>query len=382
MGCGSSQSTNVIRSAKVAPMDDAPTDPPPMSTNGGCDSLRSTSTTSTTPSETQKKFMTRTETSVDGKKAPSPTPSRKSMKSVSSKRAGSGLTSSKKHSGSNRSLVSLRAEDKRKRDQLAMQGSTSSLIHKQQDNNDRENGSTSTNNKRQHSTSKTSIHTDDSGLGGGAGTGSTVKIITPPADERTVTGTADEDRPATPELCIDGMAITPRKPSSASRRHNQLSAEPLETPDRDTSIIQRPPSRGGMAFDIITTTPDTGNVRRAPSRLRELKRTPSQDKNQMSAEKLKDKLQAAEKRRLQYEKENVISKTESKKKRLDQVHNALEEFASRQSMQTQGRMLEEQDKKAGNREAQLKALRERLKAKEDHARKVREAKQALASSNA
>lgn len=52
------------------------------------------------------------------------------------------------------------------------------------------------------------------------------------------------------------MAIQARKTGSAASRRNNMQC--LETPDKDTSIIQRPPSRGGMAFDIMVATPDTG----------------------------------------------------------------------------------------------------------------------------
>ena len=58
------------------------------------------------------------------------------------------------------------------------------------------------------------------------------------------------------DLSISGKAITSQKPSSAASRKNDRHG--LEAPDKDTSIIQRPPSRGGMAFDILVASPDTG----------------------------------------------------------------------------------------------------------------------------
>lgn len=220
MGCGSSRSDQVIRSAKVAPMpmEDAPptshqssaAQVEPTTSSSQSNDLESNRTKQLFVQQTTKSASTASATvTADGKRQPSPTPSRKSTKSLSS-RSQSGLAvSGQKHGGSNRSLASLRTEERRRREQVEKGGSASSLQHKRNSDDGGQNDKQPTPSLPQ-TESKASMRTADSGLGGDAEEKNGVHVTSGGAKVIRITDDArasgaeqhgendDADRPPTP----------------------------------------------------------------------------------------------------------------------------------------------------------------------------------------
>ena len=135
-------------------------------------------------------------------------------------------------------------------------------------------------------------------------------------------------RPTTPDLSVSGKGLMSRRICSATTRHLQelkVSLKPLQVTERSTSspsitshkqslsetpptksvsfaedhelspqIIQRPASRGGMAFDI-QFTPETGNTKHTPSKLARLERKTKSA--EALRQDLEERMRAAEERR-------------------------------------------------------------------------------------
>ena len=147
---------------------------------------------------------------------------------------------------------------------------------------------------------------------------------------------AAEECPSPPDLTVQGVAIRSRKSHSATRRHQgslppltpislkaavkssstpvlatdppNAQEEPL-TPGFGRSVsfadkvevispqmIERPASRGGLAFDL-QFTPDTGNVKRTPSRVQQLDRARKCKSADVLRRELEERMQAAEDRK-------------------------------------------------------------------------------------
>lgn len=133
------------------------------------------------------------------------------------------------------------------------------------------------------------------------------------------------------------------------------------------SIMQRPSSRGGSAFEIQW---DDGNQARVPRRLEQLHHSSKRRKQDMTLDQLQKKLEAAEKRKAEYE--NRI-----KAKMAAETSKATGVAEDRKNRDLENKVVEAEDRAEENREQHFKQLRERLREKEEHARRVREKKRAL-----
>ena len=154
---------------------------------------------------------------------------------------------------------------------------------------------------------------------------------------------------------------------SSSREASAKSREPAEdeTVEAVVAVVaERPSSRGGMAFDMTFE----GVAARAvlPARLEKLSRaTPDTD-----IDTLKRKLQAAEARRIIYE-NKLKDKMRQEAAKVEAIQAAQQEKTAESAVvKTQ----EKESKVLENRQAQLQQLRDKLRAKEMHAQKVREQK--------
>ena len=99
------------------------------------------------------------------------------------------------------------------------------------------------------------------------------------------------------DLVLEGVAC-PRKQSGKERRRlelqkkNSQSSVPKLPPLENNGLIERPKTRGGMAFDI-TFCPETGNMRKA--QLPKLERR--KKKKKLTKEELEEKMRKATERR-------------------------------------------------------------------------------------
>lgn len=211
---------------------------------------------------------------------------------------------------------------------------------------------------------------------------------------------ADANRPPTPELVLEGAKIAAKgarsgldTPSSApaalkkdrgasmrgsveergasSLSRGETASQPR--PSSGATIQERPSSRGGLAFDMTFEGEEARA--RAPARLESL-RNKSRSQEEI-AESLKKKLDAAEQRRQNIEK-RLLQKVEKEMEKVEKVqsHQTQDDEAVKKAA-----LMEKQAKVLENREAQLKALRDKLKAKEDRAEKVRALKRAGSNPN-
>ena len=211
------------------PMEDAPTDMPAQQVTPAAvaDKFKASSDQAAPPVSSAADNGKEQATQVFVKPAekaptsqPSPTPSRKSMKSLSSSR---GLGSSRKHGGSNKSLTSVRAEEKRKRDQMKTGVSSSSLSKTDK-------GSSST---LLQTDSKTSMRTADSGLGGDDETGgvhvtqSGVKVIRIDVMDDQTKDEDGADRPPTPGKAWSFSIRPSSRMATISVLHNYYRTEVL-----------------------------------------------------------------------------------------------------------------------------------------------------------
>ena len=147
---------------------------------------------------------------------------------------------------------------------------------------------------------------------------------------------AEIECPSAPDLTLHGIAICSRKSKSATRRHlppltpkslkatAKSSSTPVLTTDSPSTedklqgpvspsfarsvsfadkvevispqMIERPASRGGLAFDL-QFTPDSGNVKRTPSRLMQMDRKRKCKSTDVLRRELEERMQAAEARK-------------------------------------------------------------------------------------
>jgi hypothetical protein len=156
--------------------------------------------------------------------------------------------------------------------------------------------------------------------------------------------------------------------SSSNKADDEAEADPVEP-----VIAERPSSRGGLAFDM--TFEGEQSRARVPARLDKLRsRTRS---SEMSVDELKLKLAAADARRQEYESrlKDKMKQESNKAERIQQAHASADVSTLAKTEQSQ-----KENKAIENREANLKAIRERLQAREERAKRVREAKRASGSS--
>lgn len=198
---------------------------------------------------------------------------------------------------------------------------------------------------------------------------------------------AGKDRPATPELMVSGG-----KPAVRNTHVQDSDAENDDPLVRDTSaasvrsaptILQRPSSRGGSAFDISfeeeQSTDGGNNTPRLPRRLRRLEDGSGSGRKKradLTLEELQAKLAAAETRRKEYEqrlKEKMQQETKKAESYVKSANTSLNDSVEK----TQTDAQEKEKQALENREAHLKQLREKLKAKDDRAKAVREKKRLI-----
>eukprot|EP00045_Choanoeca_perplexa_P001870 m.22127 g.22127 ORF g.22127 m.22127 type:complete len:250 (+) comp11206_c0_seq1:126-875(+) len=139
------------------------------------------------------------------------------------------------------------------------------------------------------------------------------------------------------------------------------------------SIMQRPSSRGGSAFDIQWGE-ESGQAK-MPRRLEKLHHSSKRRKQELTLDQLQKKLQAAERRKQEYE-------DRLKAKMAAEVAKAQGVRAGAKNRDLESKVEQAERDAEGNREKRLKEMRDKLRAKEEHARKVREKKRLLQQENA
>ena len=301
MGCGASK-TNVV-APESATIETRPKQEPPHTIT---DKVQVVS-----PSEP---------VTAENNTPPSPTPSEKSTSSRISVR--SKQSSTRPGSGKGKSSMRKRF-DKLRQDGVEMKGSSE--------------GHSSKSERGPSAISADSGYTADSEIG-------PFEDDPPPADREEEESAnsqeeAAEESPSPPDLTVQGVAIRSRKSHSATRRHQGslppltpislkaavkssstpvLATGPSSTQDQleepltqgfgrsvsfadkveviSPQMIERPASRGGLAFDL-QFTPDTGNVKRTPSRVKQLNGARKCKSADVLRRELEERMQAAEDRK-------------------------------------------------------------------------------------
>lgn len=175
------------------------------------------------------------------------------------------------------------------------------------------------------------------------------------------------DRPPTPELAVGGMGYESRyEAMRLKKERDTLSAVSTKSAP---SVLERPKSRSGaVAFEL---TFDNAPLAKRPARLAKLE-TRGLHREQTLAE-LQAKLQAAEDRRKEYER-RVKMKMAQEAGKVEHASMSLK----REKTTLGSEISKSEDKAALNRERHLKQLRDKLKAKEEKAKRVRANKKKIA----
>lgn len=193
---------------------------------------------------------------------------------------------------------------------------------------------------------------------------------------------ASQARPVTPDLELAGQGYhesqtSLRQATRESSATSAMSHSSTITTQSAPSILERPKSRGGCAFDVVY---DEGNSRKLPTRLQAIdKRRLSQNKHkhgisrEATLAELEEKLAAAERRRAEYER-RVKAKMAEEAEKVDNAGRSL----TRQKSNLDAEIVKNENKATENRERHLKQLRDKLKAKEKKAKQVRQNKERLA----
>lgn len=195
---------------------------------------------------------------------------------------------------------------------------------------------------------------------------------------------AEDGRPSTPDLMISGG-----RPPVRSSHVADSDCEADDPLMRDTSaasvrsapvILQRPSSRGGSAFDISFeedngSAHNTPGLPRRPKRLEE-RQSSGKKKRDLTLDELQAKLASAEARRKEYE-NRLKDKMQAETKKAETYTRSQNTSLNESMEKTQTDVQEKEKHAVENREAHLRQLREKLKAKEDRARAVREKKKAM-----
>ncbi|XP_013404970.1 DNA ligase 1 [Lingula anatina] len=232
----------------------------------------------------------------------------------------------------------------------------------------RPNSATSNNSQRGGSaTSKNSKHSTDSGL-----EEDYAHVITEYSDESKIRALGEEFGSREDlDLSLSGTAC-PRRTSAKDKA--RLEENVVMAALRDEGLIARPKSRaaGGMSFDIIMAGPDPDALKKPPARLAKLERR--KKKTELTEDQIKAKLEKAERRRKKKEQEK-LERIQTTTQKSDILH-ALDSFEQKIKEKEQTTS-EKIDSVTENREKKLKELRDKLKAKEEHAEKVRRRKKLL-----
>eukprot|EP00049_Salpingoeca_infusionum_P000166 m.37760 g.37760 ORF g.37760 m.37760 type:complete len:259 (-) comp10126_c0_seq1:220-996(-) len=170
------------------------------------------------------------------------------------------------------------------------------------------------------------------------------------------------------DLSLSGTAVAKPVPGDGDDDDDDDDAFSRMTSATSTrsapSIMQRPSSRGGSAFEIQWD--DTGSESKPPRRLQKLQHSSRKRQGDVTLQQLQKKMQAAERRRKEYEKriQDKLKKESEKAKTIQDRQQEQQGDASKIESAV--------DKAAEKREEQRRALREKLRAQEEKRRQVRE----------
>jgi len=190
-------------------------------------------------------------------------------------------------------------------------------------------------NKSDRESSAKSTRTTDSGLGELEDDPNIITENTTDSDK--LKEVKIDERPSTPDLSIEGTKVPRRKTLKEKRVSFGDREEYEQVKNRINSlaplggIIERPESRGGMAFDIVLC-PETGNRKRRPHHLKSLEKRKKKSKK-LTKEQLEEKMRHAEEKRREHN-QHIKEKAQQMISARDrQVKTALDEFARRQMEQ-------------------------------------------------
>ncbi|XP_071807114.1 uncharacterized protein [Asterias amurensis] len=210
-------------------------------------------------------------------------------------------------------------------------------------------------------TSKASAHTCDSGLEEDYG-----HIISEESNPTEQEGVLTGQRPRTPDLSISGTQISSRKRSGKDRENR--TGKDIIGELKSQGLLSRPvAAQSGMAFDVMIA-PEFGILQKPPPRLAKLKKRKSK-KRTLTREELEAKLKSAEERRKRKEAEKIEKLNTAAKEK--QVQECLDASEAAQKKEVSVKSASDMDRVAENKEARLKAMKEKLEKKKQHAERVR-----------
>ncbi|XP_041360217.1 neurabin-1-like [Gigantopelta aegis] len=211
-------------------------------------------------------------------------------------------------------------------------------------------------------TSKSSQQSSDSGLG----EDHYATIITEDSSKDVVDTVVHEfGQERELDLGITGTACPHRLSAKDKKR---LEESTILQSLRDEGLISKPKaeSAGGISFEIIAN--ETSTAARPPPRLAKLEK---KKKKVLTQDEIQEKLEKAEKRRKRKEEEKLEKIREKDK---SDTLASLESFAQHQK-EKEEQVFRKMDEVEDKRQHRLNEIRDRIKAKELHAEKVRQRKQ-------
>lgn len=179
---------------------------------------------------------------------------------------------------------------------------------------------------------------------------------------------AATDRPETPDFELSGEGY--RKSQKSIREMSAVSQASTTTTQSCPAILERPKSRGGVAFDMVYDEPT--KTTRMPARLKAIEHK-NKIKRESTLAELESKLAAAERRRSDYER-RVKAKMLEESQKVEMAGRSL----TRQKSNLGANISKSEDKARENREKHLKQMRDKLRAKEKKAKQVRMNKERIA----
>jgi len=164
------------------------------------------------------------------------------------------------------------------------------------------------------------------------------------------------------DLLVTGARFGSRgKLRDTDSAHSHASAKSSFSTASAPSILERPKSRGGCAFDITYDAPTAAR----PARLKSLTAR-KKSGSDLTLSQLDKKLRAAERRRIDYER-RVKAKMLEETAKLEKASTTLKRERTTLDMKIDN----QEDKATQNRRKHLENLRAKLRAKEAKAQKVR-----------
>jgi len=190
-----------------------------------------------------------------------------------------------------------------------------------------------------------------------------------PSADLSVTGRKIESRGGARNSSSNNNSNNPASPGGSDDDYDSRMTSAVSTRSAPPSIMERPSSRGGRAFEISFDD----DVRRPPRRLQKLQHSSKRRKGDLTLDQLQKKLEAAEKRKKDYEQRILDKISVDTRRPADRREQQTEE----QAKQVEQKVDQKVDKAMKNREAHLRSLREKLRARDEHRNKVQEKKQQL-----